>query len=48
MLSTLRQSIYVEPADLRVAGRGDLHHLDLFQPGQRRHSRGDGRADVMT
>ena len=25
---------------------GDLHHLDLLQPGQRRAARGDGRADV--
>ena len=31
---------------LRIAGPGDLHHLDLLQPGQRRAARGDGRADV--
>ena len=37
MLSTLRQSIYVMPILLRVAGCGDLRHLDLLQSGQRRH-----------
>ena len=45
MLSTLRQSIYVVPC-LRAPGHGDLHHLDLLQPGQRRIARGNGRTDV--
>jgi len=31
---------------LRTAGRGDLHHLDLLQSGQRRVARGNGRSDV--
>ena len=46
MLSTLRQSIYVVPVVCALPGRGDLHHLDLLQPGQRRAARGDGRPDV--
>ena len=46
MLSTLRQSIYVVPLSCALPGAGDLRHLDLLQPGQRRHARGDGCADV--
>ena len=46
MLNTLRTAIYVNPVGCGVAGRDDLHGLDLLQPALGRPAQRHGYQEL--